>query len=64
MELAWKRCSFIIRKLEEMSKELAANQLNETLIETYGRMEERFEFLGGYDYESTTENSYRIGILL
>ena len=54
MELAWKDVLYYKEKLEEMSKELAANQLNETLIETYGRMEERFEFLGGYDYESTT----------
>lgn len=54
MEEAWKDVLYYKDKLEELTKALEVNKNDEKLVEQYGRVEERFEFLGGYDYESTT----------
>ncbi len=54
MEEAWKDVLYYKNKMEELTKALQENKDDEKLVEQYGRTEERFEFLGGYDYESTT----------
>ena len=54
MEEAWKDVLHYKNKMEELSKALESHQDDEALVNQYGKVEERFEFLGGYDYESTT----------
>lgn len=54
MEEAWKDVLYYKNKMEELTKALQENKDDEKLVEQYGHTEERFEFLGGYDYESTT----------
>lgn len=40
-------------KLAELARKLETSH-DEELVAAYGRTEERFEYLGGYDYEATT----------
>jgi len=54
MEYAWKDVLYYKDKIEDLTRQLEKNKNEEDLILAYGRAEERFEFLGGYDYESTT----------
>ena len=54
MEEAWKDVLYYKDKMESLAKELESHKSDEKLVEDYGRAEARFEFLGGYDYESTT----------
>ncbi|WP_299001099.1 ABC-F family ATP-binding cassette domain-containing protein [uncultured Dialister sp.] len=54
MEEAWKDVLFYKDKIERLTRELETNKSDENLVREYGRAEERFEFLGGYEYESTT----------
>lgn len=53
MELAWKDVLYYKDKLAELARKLE-NSHDEELVAAYGRTEERFEYLGGYDYEATT----------
>lgn len=53
MELAWKDVLYYKDKLAELARKLETSH-DEELVATYGRTEERFEYLGGYDYEATT----------
>lgn len=53
MELAWKDVLYYKDKLEELARKLETSH-DEELVAAYGRTEERFEYLGGYDYEATT----------
>ena len=53
MELAWKDVLYYKDKLAELARKLETSH-DEELVEAYGRTEERFEYLGGYDYEATT----------
>lgn len=54
MEEAWKDVLYYKDKMESLARELESHKSDEKLVEDYGRAEARFEFLGGYDYESTT----------
>lgn len=54
MEDAWKDVLYYKDRMETLAKELESSKSDEKLVEAYGRAEARFEFLGGYDYESTT----------
>ena len=54
MEHAWKDVLYYKDKIAEYAKLLEEGNPDEALIERYGKLEERFEFLGGYDYESKT----------
>lgn len=54
MEHAWKDVLYYKDKIAEYAKLLEQGNPDEALIERYGKLEERFEFLGGYDYESKT----------
>ena len=53
MELAWKDVLYYKDKLTELARKLETSH-DEELVAAYGRTEERFEYLGGYDYEATT----------
>lgn len=53
MELAWKDVLYYKDKLAELVRKLETSH-DEELVAAYGRTEERFEYLGGYDYEATT----------
>lgn len=54
MEDAWKDVLYYKDRMETLARELEGSKSDEKLVEAYGRAEARFEFLGGYDYESTT----------
>ena len=54
MEDAWKDVLYYKDRMETLTRELESSKSDEKLVEAYGRAEARFEFLGGYDYESTT----------
>lgn len=54
MEDAWKDALYYKDRMETLARELESSRSDEKLVEAYGRAEARFEFLGGYDYESTT----------
>ena len=54
MEYAWKDVLYYKDRMETLARELESSKSDEKLVEAYGRAEARFEFLGGYDYESTT----------
>ena len=54
MEDAWKDVLYYKDRMETLARELESSKSDEKLVEAYGRAEVRFEFLGGYDYESTT----------
>lgn len=54
MEEAWKDVLFYKDKIERLTRELETNKSDENLVREYGKAEERFEFLGGYEYESIT----------
>ena len=54
MEDAWKDVLYCKDRMETLARELESSKSDEKLVEAYGRAEARFEFLGGYDYESTT----------
>ena len=54
MEDAWKDVLYYKDRMETLARELESSRSDEELVEAYGRAEARFEFLGGYDYESTT----------
>ena len=54
MEDAWKDVLYYKDRMETLARELESSRSDEKLVEAYGRAEARFEFLGGYDYESTT----------
>lgn len=53
MELAWKDVLYYKDKLAELARKLETSH-DEELVAAYGRTEEQFEYLGGYDYEATT----------
>lgn len=53
MELAWKDVLYYKDKLAELARKLETSH-DEELVAAYGRTEERFEYLGGYDFEATT----------
>ena len=52
-DLAWKDVLYYKDKLAELARKLETSH-DEELVAAYGRTEERFEYLGGYDYEATT----------
>lgn len=54
MEDAWKDVLYYKDRMETLARELESSKSDEKPVEAYGRAEARFEFLGGYDYESTT----------
>lgn len=54
MENSWKDVLYYKAKVAELSQKLSTSGSSEELLKEYGRAEERFESLGGYDYESTT----------
>lgn len=54
MEDAWKDVLYYKDRMETLARELESSKSDEKLVEAYGRAEARFEFMGGYDYESTT----------
>lgn len=54
MQEAWKDALFYKEKMESLSQALETDHENEELVAQYGQAEARFEFFGGYDYESTT----------
>lgn len=54
MEDAWKDVLYYKDRMETLARELESSKSDEKLVEAYGRAEARFEFLGGYGYESTT----------
>lgn len=54
MEDAWKDVLYYKDRMETLARALESSKSDEKLVEAYGRAEARFEFLGGYDYESTT----------
>lgn len=54
MEDAWNDVLYYKDRMETLARELESSKSDEKLVEAYGRAEARFEFLGGYDYESTT----------
>ena len=54
MEDAWKDVLYYKDRMETLARELESSKSDEKLVVAYGRAEARFEFLGGYDYESTT----------
>ena len=54
MEDAWKDVLYYKDRMETLARELESSKSDEKLVQAYGRAEARFEFLGGYDYESTT----------
>ena len=54
MEDAWKDVLYYKDRMETLARELESTKSDEKLVEAYGRAEARFEFLGGYDDESTT----------
>lgn len=54
MEDAWKDVLYYKDRMETLARGLESSKSDEKLVEAYGRAEARFEFLGGYDYESTT----------
>jgi ATP-binding cassette subfamily F protein 3 len=55
MEGAWEQVLYYQDKLAELSHELETHKDDEKLLEAYGRAEERFDYLGGYHYESDTK---------
>lgn len=54
MQAAWKDVLYYKEKMESLAKVLEADHENKEIVAQYGQAEARFEFLGGYDYESTT----------
>ncbi len=54
MEEAWKDILHCEDALRAAAAALEQDRDNPDLIRRYGRLEERFEFLGGYQYQSTT----------
>lgn len=54
MQAAWKDVLYYKEKIESLAKVLEADHENKEIVAQYGQAEARFEFLGGYDYESTT----------
>ena len=55
MEEAWKDILFCEDELHRLAAALEKDQGNEELISRYGRLEARFEFLGGYQYRALTK---------
>ncbi len=55
MEEAWKDILYCQDQLQETEAALEEDQSNEELIRRYGKLEARFEFLGGYGYQSATK---------
>lgn len=55
MEEAWKDILRVEDRLHAIAGELEADKNNEALVAEYGRLEARFEFLGGYEYRSITK---------
>lgn len=55
MEAAWKDILRVEERLHEIARRLEGDQNNEELVKEYGRLEGRFEFLGGYEYRSITK---------
>lgn len=54
MEEAWHDVLYYRDKMEDLMHALEKDKQNEDLLAAYGRTEERFEFLGGYNYEQET----------
>lgn len=54
MQAAWKDVLYYKEKMESLAKVLEADHENKEIVAQYGQAEARFEFLGGYDYESMT----------
>lgn len=54
MQEAWRDILHCEDELRALSAALEADKNNAELIERYGRLEARFEFLGGYEYPSVT----------
>ena len=55
MEEAWKDVLFYKDRMERLAAELEFHKDDADLVLEYGNTEARFEFLGGYDYESATK---------
>ena len=55
MEEAWKDVLFYKDRMERLAAELEFHKDDADLVLEYGKTEVRFEFLGGYDYESATK---------
>lgn len=54
MEEAWHDVLHYRDRMEELMRALEKDRGDEALLHEYGRTEERFEFLGGYNYEQET----------
>lgn len=59
MEYAWRDVLYYKDKIRKLTEELQTRQDDEELIQQYGKAEARFEFLGGYDYETNTRKILR-----
>lgn len=55
MEEAWKDILYCEEQLRAAAAALERDHGNDALIRRYGQLEERFEFLGGYQYQSVTK---------
>ena len=55
MEEAWEDVLFYKDRMERLAAELEFHKDDADLVLEYGKTEARFEFLGGYDYESATK---------
>lgn len=55
MEEAWKDILYCEEQLRTAAAALEQNKDDPDLIRRYGQLEARFDFLGGYQYESTTK---------
>lgn len=55
MEEAWKDILYCEDQLHALAAEMEKDRDNAALIERYGRLEARFEFLGGYEYQAATK---------
>ena len=55
MEEAWEDVLFYKDRMEQLAAELEFHKDDADLVLEYGKTEARFEFLGGYDYESATK---------
>lgn len=49
---AWKDVMRLEEQLKQVEKDMQAHPNDEALMNRYARMQERFEWLGGYEYES------------
>ena len=62
MEEAWEDVLFYKDRMERLAAELEFHKDDADLVLEYGKTEARFEFLGGYDYESAQKDLTGLGL--